>query len=167
MHSQLQFARNSLLTAARLPSATAPPTLLHQSSGPTSVLHQVRHARLIRRPRRAYSFTQLIQLSDGSTFTARTTSPQPMYRSTKDTRNHPLWQPSDRSLKNVELDEAGKLAAFRERYGRGFDLQKDPSDEGYVEPEEEFDLGDLISGYAASEQAAPAKTKDAKGKGKK
>lgn len=80
-------------------------------------------ARLIRRPRRPYTFTQLIQLSDGSTFTARTTSPQALYRSTKDTRNHLLWQPSEKSLRNVELDEAGKLAAFRERYGRGFDLR--------------------------------------------
>ncbi|KAL5606848.1 hypothetical protein BROUX41_003225 [Berkeleyomyces rouxiae] len=174
MRSQLQLARNALLQTSRAPTTSSPatvlraPEILSQSTAPTTAVHQVRHARLIRRPRRPYSFTQMIQLSDGSTFTARTTSPQPLFRSTKDTRNHPVWQPSDRSLKNVELDEAGKLAAFRERFGRGFDLHKDPSEEGYVEPEADFDLGDLISGYAASEEPAkPTKPKDNKGKGGK
>lgn len=71
-----------------------------------------------------------------------------MYRSTKDTRNHVLWQPSDRSLQNVELDEAGRLAAFRGRYGRGFDIQE--GEEGEAK-EEVVDLGDLISGYAGTE----------------
>jgi hypothetical protein len=74
--------------------------------------------------RRPYTFTQLVQLSDGSTYTVRTTSPQPLYRSQKDTRNHALWQPSDKSLRNVEVDEAGKLAAFRERFGRSWDLRE-------------------------------------------
>ncbi|PTB72436.1 hypothetical protein M440DRAFT_1303542, partial [Trichoderma longibrachiatum ATCC 18648] len=81
----------------------------------------VRHATFIPRPRRPYTFTQLVQLSDGSTYTARTTSPLPLYRAAKDTRNTLLWQPSEKSLRNVELDEAGKLAAFRERFGRVFD----------------------------------------------
>jgi hypothetical protein len=63
-----------------------------------------------------------VQLSDGSTYAQRTTSPHALHRSTKDTRNHALWQPSEKALKNVELDEAGKLAAFRERFGRGFDM---------------------------------------------
>ena len=89
---------------------------------------QVRHATYIPRPRRPYQFTQLIQLSDGSTFTVRTTSPAPVYRSVRDTRNHILWQPSEKALQNVEHDEAGKLAAFRERFGRGFDLQKTPAE---------------------------------------
>lgn len=109
-------------------------------------------ARLIRRPRRPYAFTQLVQLSDGATYTARTTSPHPIYRSTKDTRNHLLWQPSEKSLRNVELDEAGRLAAFRGRFGRGFDVQ---GEEGAQEEEgsEDFgDLGDLISGYAGGAQ---------------
>ncbi|KAI8951511.1 hypothetical protein F4801DRAFT_291099 [Xylaria longipes] len=80
-----------------------------------------RAATLIRRPRRPYSFTQLIQLSDGSTYTMRTSSPLGLYKSTKDTRNHALWNPNEKSLQNVEVDEAGKLAAFRERFGRGWD----------------------------------------------
>lgn len=45
-----------------------------------------------------------------------------MFRSTKDTRNHARWQPSDPSLQNVEVDEAGKLASFRKRFGGAFDL---------------------------------------------
>ncbi|KAI0456991.1 hypothetical protein F5B21DRAFT_105548 [Xylaria acuta] len=80
-----------------------------------------RAATLIRRPRRPYSFTQLVQLSDGSTYTMRTSSPLGMYKSTKDTRNHALWNPNEKSLQNVEVDEAGKLAAFRGRFGRGWD----------------------------------------------
>ncbi|KKF93058.1 54S ribosomal protein L36 mitochondrial [Ceratocystis platani] len=156
MRSQLQLARNALLQTSRTPTTTCTTATftisetLSQSSAQTTVLHQ------------------MIQLSDGSTFTARTTSPQPLFRSTKDTRNHPLWQPSDRTLKNVEVDEAGKLAAFRDRFGRGFDLQKDPSEEGYNEADVEFDLGDLISGYAAAEEPTkPAKSKEGKGKGGK
>lgn len=82
---------------------------------------QVRHATLLRRPKRPYTFTQLITLSDGSAFTLRTTNPTPVYKSTKDTRNTPLWNPSSQKLMNVEEDEAGKLAAFRSKFGRGWD----------------------------------------------
>lgn len=83
---------------------------------------QRRHASFVARPRRPYTFTQLVQLSDGSTFTVRTTSPQALYKSAKDSRNHILWQPSEKSLRNLEVDEAGKLAAFRERYGNAWNL---------------------------------------------
>lgn len=48
-----------------------------------------------------------------------------MYRSTRDTRNSPLWNPSSKALANVEEDEAGRLAAFRARFGRGFDASKE------------------------------------------
>ncbi|SPQ21298.1 f2d3244d-05e3-41a2-8eea-ac010158683c [Thermothielavioides terrestris] len=84
---------------------------------------QVRHATFVLRPRRPYQFTQLVQLSDGSTFTMRTTSPVALYKAAKDSRNHILWQPSEKSLKNVEVDEAGKLAAFRGRYGNVWNLE--------------------------------------------
>jgi hypothetical protein len=67
-----------------------------------------------------------VQLSDGSTFTVRTTSPLALYKSAKDSRNHILWQPTEKSLRNVEVDEAGKLAAFRERFGTAWDLE-DPA----------------------------------------
>jgi hypothetical protein len=84
--------------------------------------NQVRHATLLKRPKRPYTFTQLITLSDGSSFTLRTTNPQPVYKSAKDIRNAPLWNPSSQKLLNVEEDEAGKLAAFRAKFGRGWDV---------------------------------------------
>ncbi|KAF3760163.1 hypothetical protein M406DRAFT_234903, partial [Cryphonectria parasitica EP155] len=82
---------------------------------------QVRHATEVTRPKRPYTWTQIVQLSDGSTYTTRSTSPLPVYRSTKDTRNHLTWQPSEVSLQNVEVDEAGRLASFRQRFGTGYE----------------------------------------------
>ncbi|KAL7942911.1 hypothetical protein V8C42DRAFT_330721 [Trichoderma barbatum] len=107
---------STLLSSSPLRPST---TSIHNVSSPLRT--QTRNATFIPRPRRPYTFTQLVQLSDGSTYTARTTSPLPLYRASKDTRNTLLWQPSEKSLRNVELDEAGKLAAFRERFGRGYD----------------------------------------------
>lgn len=117
---------------------------------------QTRNATFIARPRRPYTFTQLIQLSDGSTYTARTTSPQPLYRAAKDTRNTLLWQPSERSLRNVELDEAGRLAAFRERFGRGYDLSSPSAEDGTPVEQTEADesgFADLLSEYAPDNDA--------------
>jgi hypothetical protein len=110
----------SLLSSPIRPSSTASTFSVHSSNSCLRT-QQTRNATFIPRPRRPYTFTQLIQLSDGSTYTARTTSPLPLYRAAKDTRNTLLWQPSEKSLRNVELDEAGKLAAFRERFGRAYD----------------------------------------------
>ncbi|WEW57665.1 hypothetical protein PRK78_003132 [Emydomyces testavorans] len=101
------------LSTSKLPSTTTTTT--------TYICTHCRHATLLRRPKRPYTFTQLIALSDGSTFTHRTTSPQAVYRSTRDTRNAPLWNPSSERLFNVEEDEAGRLRAFRNRFGRGWD----------------------------------------------
>ena len=84
-----------------------------------------RHARLLKRPKRTYTFTQLVTLSDGSAFTMRTTSPLPVYRSSRDSRNSILWNPSSKELFNVEDDEAGRLAGFRARFGRSFDSSKE------------------------------------------
>ena len=103
-----------LSTRLSRPALTCKSCLHHQNI-------QVRHATLIRRPKRPYTFTQLITLSDGSTFTHRTTSPAPIHRSTRDTRNSILWNPSSQKLLNVEEDEAGRLRRFRRRFGRGFD----------------------------------------------
>lgn len=83
----------------------------------------VRHATLLKRPKRPYQFTQLITLSDGSTFTHRTSSPAPIYKSTKDTKNHAMWNPSSQKLLNVEEDEAGRLRRFRAKFGRGYDAE--------------------------------------------
>ncbi|KAI1852803.1 hypothetical protein JX266_002344 [Neoarthrinium moseri] len=175
--------------AARLPrrptcalslSSLSPQTTTTTSQqGPSAVQSQfqTRNARLIRRPRRPYLFTQLVQLSDGSTYTMRTASPHALYKSTKDTRNHVLWNPSEKSLKNVEVDEAGKLAAFRGRFGRSWDAPAPrvaEEDEGEAvgggdvegadgkkkekkkavraeEEESDDPFGDLISRYAMKE----------------
>ncbi|KAI8626262.1 hypothetical protein F5Y19DRAFT_466467 [Xylariaceae sp. FL1651] len=114
-------------------SSPAPPTTTHYQT-PTHARTPLsftpsRAATLIRRPRRPYTFTQLVQLSDGSTYTMRTSSPLALYKSSKDARNHALWNPSDRSLRNVEVDEAGRLATFRERFGRGWDAERPVGEE--------------------------------------
>ena len=131
-----------------------------------------RHATLIRRPKRPYTFTQLVILSDGSTYLHRTTSPSPVYRSTKDTRNAPLWNPSSQKLLNVEADEAGRLRAFRAKFGRGWDARsaaqavaeeggKPEGDEGrelVVEEEQEDNLLDLITGYGGGQERTTMKS---------
>ncbi|KAJ5706847.1 hypothetical protein N7488_006648 [Penicillium malachiteum] len=171
-------------TAATLPSSTS--TILpssqiitSQSKSTTFVCSQCRHATLLRRPKRPYTFTQLITLSDGSAFTHRTSSPAPVYRSTRDTRNSLLWNPSSSKLMNVEDDEAGRLAAFRARFGRSFDAsvpaaEADPDAkkaaaeaakaQELADQEEEDNLLDLISSFG--QQEAPLTEKE-KGKGKK
>lgn len=130
---------------------------------PSSLRVHARHATFIARPRRPYKFTQMVRLSDGSTYTMRTTSPEPLYRPTKDTRNTLLWQPSEKSLKNVELDEAGRLAAFRERFGRGFDAgsgEDGGSDAAEAGSESAGASGtgdafaDLLAGYAPKDTGA-------------
>ena len=45
----------------------------------------------------------------------------PVYRSSRDTRNAPLWNPSSQELLSIEDDEAGRLAGFRARFGKSFD----------------------------------------------
>ncbi|EOD51259.1 putative 50s ribosomal protein [Neofusicoccum parvum UCRNP2] len=114
------------------PTLPSPALTAHRLGGSTSLLPktQCRHATLLRRPKRPYTFTQLITLSDGSTYLQRTTSPAPVYRSTKDIRNHPLWNPSSQKLMNVEEDEAGRLRAFRAKFGRGWDseITEDPEE---------------------------------------
>lgn len=102
----------------------------------TFICSQCRHATLLRRPKRPYTFTQLVTLSDGSTYTQRTTSPVPVYRSTRDTRNSLLWNPSSHKLMNVEEDEAGRLAAFRAKFGRSWDANT-PNEEEVKKKEEE------------------------------
>lgn len=114
-------------------TATTPRVPLAHAPQPSS--QQVRHASYVLRSRRPYQFTQLVQLSDGSTYTMRTTSPVALYKAAKDSRNHILWQPSEKSLRNVEVDEAGKLAAFRERYGKAWDLGGPSTQAGEEQPQ--------------------------------
>ncbi|CAG9942370.1 unnamed protein product [Clonostachys rosea f. rosea IK726] len=150
---------------ALTPTLRTTTTTLLRPSSRSCLQNQVRHATFIQRPRRPYTFTQLVQLSDGSSYIARTTSPQPLYVATKDTRNTLTWQPSEKSLRNVELDEAGKLAAFRGRFGTAFDGKQDGEDgsEGGSDLTEDG-YGSLISSYAnqdtsALKDAAPTKKK--------
>lgn len=120
----------------------------------------------MKRPKRPYTFTQLVTLSDGSTYMHRTTSPIPVYKATKDVRNSPLWNPSSRKLSNVEDDEAGKLAGFRSRFGRSWDSEaaadeineKAAKDGGAAKKEEPVDsLMDMIGSYQLKDTGGPTK----------
>ena len=97
----------------------------------TSVSYQqIRHATLLRRPKRPYTFTQLMILSDGSTYTHRTTSPSPVYKSQKDSRNTLLWNPSSKRILSVRAEDAAPLKAFKEKYGQGWDASDDAAGKG-------------------------------------
>ena len=96
-------------------------TLSTQTPLPVVQYQQRRYANVIRRPHRPTLLPQIVVLSDGSTYTQLSTSPRGIVRSTKDVRNHPLWNPRVARLTEVEDDDAGKLRAFRERYGRVWD----------------------------------------------
>ncbi|KAF2031845.1 hypothetical protein EK21DRAFT_62366 [Setomelanomma holmii] len=128
--------------ASPIPSMSALRVLRQSMQPQTRQTTQVRHATLLKRPKRPYTFTQLITLSDGSSFTLRTTNPQPVYKSAKDIRNAPLWNPSSQKLLNVEEDEAGRLAAFRAKFGRGWDTD---AEKGQNKGDH---LMDIISGQA-------------------
>lgn len=158
MHTSLRRTAATITTSTTsiLPSKVA-------QSSTTFICSQCRHATLLRRPKRPYTFTQLITLSDGSTFTHRTTSPAPIFRSTRDTRNSLLWNPSSSKLKNSEDDEAGRLAAFRTRFGRNYDASApaedvndpDAAKEAEAAQAEEDNMLDLISSFGQKEPAPP------------
>ncbi|CAO3600897.1 unnamed protein product [Absidia cylindrospora] len=91
----------------------------------TSTLHTLRthtHSTLKRfastqsSPARPERFLQTVVLSNGATFTVRTTSPlRSQIQLTKDTRNHPLWNPA--MLKEGVTDESEQLTKFQKRFG--------------------------------------------------
>lgn len=60
-------------------------------------------------------FYQTIVLSNGATYTIRSTSPRNLIRLAKDTRNHPLWNPA--MLKEGLNDESERLTKFQKRFG--------------------------------------------------
>ncbi|KAK6361172.1 hypothetical protein TWF730_004916 [Orbilia blumenaviensis] len=99
---------------------------LRSRSVPSFTLTKSQHrtATEIRRPDRRYQFEQIVILSDGSSYKQLTSSPQGVFRSNKDVRNHILWNPTSESLANVEEDEAGRLKKFREKFGTGFDAAR-------------------------------------------
>ncbi|CAG8028732.1 unnamed protein product [Penicillium salamii] len=166
MHTSLRRTAASITTS----TTTILPSRLPQSST-TFICSQCRHATLLRRPKRPYTFTQLITLSDGSTFTHRTTSPAPIYRSTRDTRNSVLWNPSSSKLMNVEDDEAGRLAAFRAKFGRSYDAAAPPTDDNSADAKqeaaeakaaqaEEDSMLDLISSFGKRAPPPPPEKKN-------
>jgi ribosomal protein L31 len=73
-------------------------------------------------------FTQQIVLTNGATYTLRTTSPKPRIKLIKDTRNHPLWNPSQ--LSQTLDDDSGQLSKFIKKFGNEeYDLEFMESDE--------------------------------------
>ncbi|KAJ4384500.1 hypothetical protein N0V86_000099 [Didymella sp. IMI 355093] len=140
--------------AAPIPSPSALRALRASVAPYTRHSQQVRHATLLRRPKRPYTFTQLVQLSDGSAFTLRTTNPQPVLVTAKDIRNNPLWHPSSQKLLNVEEDEAGRLAAFRAKFGTAWDSEGEKGKKG-------DSLLDIIGGAAKQTDAPKAPPKAA------
>jgi hypothetical protein len=69
------------------------------------------------------------------------------------------------SLRDVEEDEAGRLRAFRARFGRGWDVDgAEESAEG--EEEQEDTMMDLISGFKGV-QVSQAQMKGVTAKGNK
>lgn len=152
-----------------MPSSSLRPLLrtsVHLSSPSSSyVCQQCRHARLLRRPKRPYTFTQLVTLSDGSAFTLRTTSPTPVYRSTRDTKNAPLWNPRSKELLNVEDDDAGRLAGFRARFGGGYDTQRDTESDGATrnkaKSEDQIEFSEVPEGMETSADSETDKLQSA------
>lgn len=80
----------------------------------------VRHASTKAAVETPEKFLQTVVLSNGSTITVRTTSPRSQIRLTKDTRNHPLWNPA--MLKEGVRDESEQLNKFQKRFGAESDL---------------------------------------------
>ncbi|KAG0245770.1 hypothetical protein B0O80DRAFT_453048 [Mortierella sp. GBAus27b] len=101
-------------------------------------------------------FDQTVVLSNGATFTLRTPSPRPQIRLTRDTRNHPLWNPELRG--GASTDDSGQLSKFSKKFGDmdGFGSDVDFADGGDV------DRKALTPKQVA--QAAPTATKGKKKK---
>ncbi|KAF9166509.1 hypothetical protein DFQ26_007691 [Actinomortierella ambigua] len=78
-------------------------------------------------------FDQTVVLSNGATFTLRTPSPRAQIRLTRDTRNHPLWNPELRGQSTG--DESGQLSKFAKKFGDDLDdlLDLDFADGGDVD----------------------------------
>ncbi|KAF8938412.1 hypothetical protein EDD21DRAFT_392410 [Dissophora ornata] len=106
-------------------------------------------------PRFPELFDQTIVLSNGATFTLRTPSPRPQIRLTRDTRNHPLWNPEMRG--NASGDDSGQLSKFAKKFG---DM------DGFGNDLDFADGGDVDRKALTAKQVAQAASSTA-GKGKK
>ncbi|CAG8637851.1 3289_t:CDS:1 [Ambispora leptoticha] len=98
-------------------------------------------------------YTQKIILTDGATYTIQTTSPKPLVKLVRDTRNHPLWNPE---LKHGMQDESGQLSKFQRKFGEDAQYELEFMESGEKVPE-----------LSAKELQGMSKPKKGKGKGKK
>ncbi|QRW07771.1 hypothetical protein RhiLY_06770 [Ceratobasidium sp. AG-Ba] len=62
------------------------------------------------------SYPQTVYLSDGSSFTHRTTAPRSVVRLTRDIANNPVWQPGQEARTGEEEDLSGRLGRFKRRF---------------------------------------------------
>ncbi|KAI8065386.1 uncharacterized protein B0P05DRAFT_589961 [Gilbertella persicaria] len=100
-------------------------------------------------------FLQTVVLSNGATYTVRTTSPtRNQIRLTKDTRNHPLWNPA--MLKEGVTDESEQLTKFQKRFG---DL--DLGDISWIESDEQVSaaMKKVVASGGTPKKVAAAKGK--------
>ncbi|KAF9316355.1 hypothetical protein BGZ91_005583 [Linnemannia elongata] len=124
-------------------------TLRHKSSSTTTT------TTASDKPRSPELFDQTIVLSNGATFTLRTPSPRAQIRLTRDTRNHPLWNPEMRG--NISGDDSGQLSKFAKKFG---DM------EGFGDDLDFADGGDVDRKALTAKQVAQASPSSG-GKGKK
>ncbi|KAF9584740.1 hypothetical protein BGW38_005344 [Lunasporangiospora selenospora] len=101
-------------------------------------------------------FDQTIVLSNGATFTLRTPSPRPQIRLTRDTRNHPLWNPD--MSRGMSSDDSGQLTRFTKKFG---DM------DGFGDMVDFADGGDVDRKALTAKQIAQASPQSGKGKKKK
>ncbi|RUS21841.1 hypothetical protein BC937DRAFT_91322 [Endogone sp. FLAS-F59071] len=99
-------------------------------------------------------FPQTIVLSNGATYTVRTTSPRSQIRLTRDTRNHPLWNPS--KVRANLKDESEQLVKFTKRFS---DLE-DLTDVSFIKSEE--NVSAAMKKAVANSTAQKRKTKGKK-----
>ncbi|RUS32439.1 hypothetical protein BC938DRAFT_475383 [Jimgerdemannia flammicorona] len=100
-------------------------------------------------------FPQTVVLSNGATYMVRTSSPRAQLRLTKDTRNHPLWNPA--VLASQLSDENEQLVRFTKRFGDLHDL----SDVSVIQSDE------AVSAAMTKAVTVSTSPKKAKPKGKK
>ncbi|KAG0202583.1 hypothetical protein BGX28_004929 [Mortierella sp. GBA30] len=105
------LARSSLLPLTRTTALPSLSLFLRYKSSSTAAASTSKESR----PRFPELFDQTIVLSNGATFTLRTPSPRPQIRLTRDTRNHPLWNPEMRG--NASGDDSGQLSKFAKKFG--------------------------------------------------
>ncbi|KAH7882549.1 hypothetical protein F5I97DRAFT_1969927 [Phlebopus sp. FC_14] len=108
-----------------LPTSYSQPTLIFtrlHSTSPYGRSHvRMKHPRRLPAPVVPH-FLQQVTRADGSTFTHWTTSPRSKILLSRDTTNHPLWNATERLLKDSEStqeeDEAtGRIGRWRRRFG--------------------------------------------------